>query len=102
MIGIPTPTCDPSPITAEDTCTGRPVGFGGFVCVDLLVPDVPPVLGADELPMMPPAVLLAPPPGATTVRVTVRPGVTWSEPHADRTRAVAALSAATTTEPERR
>ena len=30
MIGIPTPTCEPSLNTAEDTCTGLPVGFGGF------------------------------------------------------------------------
>ena len=33
MIGIPTPTCEPSLNTAEDTCTGLPVGFGGFVLV---------------------------------------------------------------------
>jgi hypothetical protein len=30
MIGIPTPTCDPSLNTADDTCTGLPVGLGGF------------------------------------------------------------------------
>ena len=74
--------------------------MGGLLCVVLLVVGVP---GADVLPsVLPGAVLLPPPPGATTVRVTVVDGRTWPDPHAVRTRAAAALSAATMTEAERR
>ena len=35
MIGIPTPTCTPSP-NFNDTCTGLLAGFGGAVVVALL------------------------------------------------------------------
>jgi hypothetical protein len=73
-----------------------------LVCVDVLALGLLGVSVADELPMMPPSALLLPPPGATTVRVTVRPGVTWSDPHAVRTRAAAALSATTMADAERR
>jgi hypothetical protein len=79
MIGIPTPTCDPSEITPEEICTGLPAGVGGAV-----------VLGAallDALDDVPPA-------GALAVRVTVcvGPGIVV-ELHAE-TPSAAATSAA--------
>jgi hypothetical protein len=75
MIGIPTPTCEPSDNTPDDTCTGLPAGVGGAVELGAVL-DAP-----DE-----------PPAGALAVRVTVSvgPGVV-AEVHAETP------SAATTT-----
>jgi hypothetical protein len=78
MTGIPTPTCDPSEITPDDTRTGFPVGAGGAVEVAALL---------DALDEPPPA-------GAPAVRVTVWVGPgRVSELHADAPRAATTTAA---------
>jgi hypothetical protein len=75
MIGIPTPTCVPSPNWSE-TCTGLPVGLAGALLVGVLDAE-------DEVAD----------PAAVCVTVFTVPGFGLFEPHADTASAAATTTA---------